>query len=150
MSTDNLQAFMDYAEAFEVSYASDDWSHVEAFLSDDIVWSLRGLPAPHTGPFCGHSDVIGALVKSCNSLDRRFELRDPQPTEIPSNFPGGGIYVPFEVTYSHKDLPPFVLKGMEWDLFSDGKITLHREVFLNAVDMVDYIDQHEQQLLPTR
>jgi hypothetical protein len=150
MSADNLQNFLGYAEAFEISFASDDWSHVEAFFTDDIVWSLSGLPAPHAGPFAGVKNVIGACVKSCNTLDRRFELRDPQATEIPSNFPGGGIYLPFEVTYSHKDLPPFVLKGMEWDFFRDGKIALHREVLLNAVDMLDHINQHNDQLLPQR
>ena len=39
----------------------------------------------------------------------------------------GGAYLKWCVTYTREGLPAFELLGEEWDLFHDGKMTMHHE-----------------------
>jgi hypothetical protein len=62
----------------------------------------------------------------------------------------GGAYLKWCVTYTREGLPAFKLLGEEWDLFHDGKMTMHHEVIHNTAELLKFLSQHDEQLLPAR
>ncbi len=148
MST-NVKAFMEYAEAFEQGFAADDWKLVDHLFAKDIIWSLAGPPPPFSYFARGREKVSAAIKLSVDSFDRRFDQRLPAVIEGPTAFPGGA-YLKWCVTYSRAGLPAFKLLGEEWDLFHDGKMTMHHEVIHNTAELVAFLSQHHEQLLPVR
>jgi hypothetical protein len=149
MSTDqnpnHMQSFIKYAMAFEEAYASDDWKVVDDLLADNISWVVEGVEAPIGGIFFGREPVINAMRSSCNTFDRRFDTRLPATTATPIEIPGG-VYFPFTVTYRHPGLPDAHLNGLEWDFFVDGKLALHREIILNAQEVLAFVETHDAKL----
>jgi hypothetical protein len=148
MGTD-IDAFLVYANAFEDSYAADDWTLVDRLFDKDIVWSLAGPPSPLSYSARGRQAVSVVIKKSVDAFDRRFDLRAPAIVEGPLAIPSG-IYMKWRVTYTRNGLPPFDLLGEEWDLFRDGKMTMHHELIHNTVELNDFLSQHDKTLLPAR
>jgi hypothetical protein len=140
-------AFIAYAEAFEVGFASRDWKPVDDLMTDDVVWSLENMPEPLGGTHVGRGDVLDAIRVSTDSFDRRFDRREPRIVEGPREIPGG-IHITWAVTYERDGLEPFVLLGEEWDLFRDGKLSLHRENIHNMGDALAFMAMHDGALRP--
>jgi ketosteroid isomerase-like protein len=140
-------AFVAYAEAFETGYALRDWKPVDELVTDDVVWSLENMPPPLGGTHVGRTNVIAAIRDSTEHFDRRFDRREPRILEGPREIPGG-IHMTWEVTYSRDGLEPFVLRGEEWDLFRDGRLSLHRENIHNMDEALAYLGRHADALLP--
>lgn len=149
MSGDLVQAFQEYALAFEKSYAADDWSDVAACLAPDVIWALGGAPPPLGGAWQGPEAVLGAIRASVGSFDRRFDAREPRILEGPTVIPGG-VHLSWVVTYRRDGLPPFELVGEEWDFFRDGKLEFHRERIANAAETLAFLQRHAERLLPAR
>ena len=143
-----MKSFLTYAAAFEVAYESDDWSVVDDLLADNISWIVEGVDEPIGGVFFRRGPVIDAMRSSCNAFDRRFDIRIPAATETPITIPGG-VYFPFSVTYKHPGLPDVSLNGLEWDFFVDGKLASHREIILNASEVLAFVAAHDHDLRPT-
>lgn len=74
--------------------------------------------------------------------------RDPQATKGPIPIPGG-IHLEWIVTYTRDGLPPFVLKGEEWDLFRDDRLVMHYELIHNGTEVLEYLRKHDAALLPS-
>jgi hypothetical protein len=143
-----MQSFMGYASAFEVAYESDDWKVVDDLLADNISWIVEGVDAPIGGVFFGRGPVVDAMRFSCNTFDRRFDVRLPAATELPIEIPGG-VYFPFTVTYQHPGLRDVCLNGLEWDFFVDGRLAMHCEIILNAQEVLAFVAKHDTQLRAT-
>jgi hypothetical protein len=143
----HMKSFLTYAAAFEVAYESDDWKVVDDLLTDTISWVVEGVDEPIGGIFFRREAVIEAMRSSCNAFDRRFDVRIPAATETPVVIPGG-VYFPFAVTYQHPGLPDVSLRGLEWDFFVDGKLAMHREIILNADEVLAFVADHDKKLRP--
>jgi hypothetical protein len=64
-----LERFLEYAQAFEKSYADDDWSRLEPYFARDAVYRVVG----STSWDCevkGRKQVIAAMRKFVNEFDR--------------------------------------------------------------------------------
>lgn len=146
MSQDPVELFQNYADAFEVGFATRDWQVVGDLMAEDVTWTTE-LPPPMGGTHVGRDAVIAGVRKSTDGFDRRFDLRMPEITGAPAAFPGG-VYLPWKVTYTRHGLPPFVLIGEEWDLFRDGKMVMHHERFHNARELGAFLQRHHNGLLP--
>lgn len=146
MEHDPIDSFEQYAAAFEAGYETDDWSVVEALMTDDVVWSVGGLPEPVGGVNLGRRSAIAAIDRSVRAWDRRFDVRALGPVE-PVAIPGG-IHMAWAVTFSRDGLPPFVAHGEEWDLFRNGKLAVHHERTDNSAEIYEYLALHEARLLP--
>ena len=144
-----LESFRAYALAFEAGYASDDWKTVDAHLTEDALWVVAGAPPPLGGVSQGREAILRAIKESCDSFDRRFDIRDPRIVHGPTRIPGG-VHFTWVVTYRRHGLPPFELHGEEWDFFRDGKLEFHRERFTNLPEAVEYLKSHSGSLLPAR
>lgn len=144
---DPIAAFVTYADAFEQAYAARDWSLVDRHFDDDVVWSLGGLPAPLNYLARGRDDVSAAIRDSTNHFDRRFDRREPVVTRGPVPIPGG-IHMEWAVTYTRDGLPAFELRGEEWDVFVDGRLAAHHERIHNGAEVLAYMMEHGDALLP--
>ena len=147
--SENLTAFMQYASAFEEGFAADDWHLVDGLFGDDVAWSVGGLPASELFQAQGRDRVAATIKRSVDAFDRRFDGRAPQPSKPPVEIPGG-IHLEWTVTYTRAGLPPFVLRGEEWDLFRDGKLVMHHEQIHNGPEAFAYMTRHHDALLPAR
>jgi len=67
--------FVNYAAAFEKAYASDDWSLVAPFFTDDAVYEAQ-LPVPLGGRFGGRVAILGYFKFVLDNFDRRFASRE--------------------------------------------------------------------------
>jgi hypothetical protein len=144
---EHLMAFMKYATAFEEGFAADDWKRVDVLFDDDVAWAVGGLPTPEPYLAQGRSKVAATIKKSVDGFDRRFDRREPTPTRGPVAIPGG-VHLEWTVTYSRAGLPPFVLRGEEWDLFRDDKLVMHYEQIHNGAEALAYLARHDAALLP--
>ena len=77
-----LQVFMDYAAAFEDTYADDDWSRVTSFFPEDATYEVRG--GPLACKSTGREEVFAGLKKSLDGLDRRCDDRKLELTDGPN------------------------------------------------------------------
>jgi hypothetical protein len=89
MAQNDVAAFLAYAEAFEKSYATDDWSYVDRQTHDDVVWNAAGAPPPFGGTFAGRKDTLAQIQTSVGEFDRRFDARVPKVLTGPTPIPGG-------------------------------------------------------------
>ena len=66
----NLERFQAYANAFEETYADDNWQRLDEFFTADAVYaSGDGTEA------VGRDQVVARLRDGVNGLDRRFTSR---------------------------------------------------------------------------
>ena len=77
-----LQLFMDYAAAFEETYADDNWSRLTPFFADEATYEVRG--GPLACKISGRGEIFAGLKKSLDGLDRRCENRKLEVTEDPT------------------------------------------------------------------
>jgi len=146
--SDPIAAFVKYATAFEQGFAANDWGLVDVHFDDQIVWNVGGLPEPLSYHGRGRKEVSAGIKYSVDSFDRRFDKRDPKATKGPISIPGG-IHLEWIVTYTRDGVPPFVLKGEEWDLFRDGRLVMHYELIHNGTEVLEYLRKHDAALLPS-
>lgn len=146
---ENLQAFMKYATAFEEGFAADDWNLVNVLFDDHVTWAVGGLPSPEPFLAEGRANVSATIKRSVDSFDRRFDRREPMAVKPPTPIPGG-IHLEWRVTYTRAGLPPFELRGEEWDLFRAGKLAMHYEHIHNGAEALAVLAEHDAALLPPR
>ena len=70
-----IPRFAAYAAAFEKAYASDDWSLVEPFFTEDAVYEV-GLAPPLGGRFEGRERILAYFKAVLDHFDRRFASRE--------------------------------------------------------------------------
>ncbi len=119
----NLERFAEYAEAFEETFADDNWERLEQYFTEDAVY------APGDGTEAvGRDNVLKALRDSVNNLDRNFDSRafgdTPPPTED-----GEVVTLIWQLTFGKEGLPDLTISGRELLTYSDGEITRMEDIF---------------------
>ena len=71
----HLERFAAYAAAFEKAYASDDWSLVEPFFTEDAVYEVP-LDPPIGGRFEGRPAILAYFKDVTARFDRHFASRE--------------------------------------------------------------------------
>ena len=142
----HLARFLAYAAAFEKAYESDDWSLIEPFFTDDVVYDSP-LPEPFGGRPEGRAAVIAHLQQSVDQLDRRFESRELEPVGGPIE-EGDTVRIRGRVRYRAAGFPDFVLELEEIAHFEGDRIRRLEDVY--APDQVqailDYARDHGEAL----
>jgi ketosteroid isomerase-like protein len=115
-----VQRFMEYAEAFEAAYASDDWSKLDAYFTEDAVYETVAEP-----PFANRTqgrDAVKAFFKQIvDNFDRRFTSRKVELIEGPTERPGH-VWLRWVSTYTLADAPPLRMEGEEIAEFDGDRI----------------------------
>jgi hypothetical protein len=117
----SIPHFARYAAAFETAYASDDWSHVEPFFTEDAVYEAQ-LPSPLGGRFNGRNAILAYFRRVLDGFDRRFASREVSLVEGPRE-QDGSVWIKGRARYTAPGVPAleFELEETAW-FTGDGRI----------------------------
>jgi hypothetical protein len=124
--------FVEYAAAFEQTYADDDWARLEAYFAEDAIYVVTGGP-PLGGRWEGREQVLEQLRKSVNEMDRKFDERRVEPLGTPT-IGENSFEMSWRGTYTKAGCPPLVLEGTERATFEGNRIRLLEDLIEDGVD----------------
>ncbi len=113
--------FLEYAQAFERAFRTDEWSVVEPFFADGAVYETVAGP-PFGALHQGRAAVLEAFKESLDGFDRRFDAREVQFVEGPEER-DGVVWMSWRVTYRVEGAPALVLEGEERAWFDGDRIS---------------------------
>ena len=142
----SLARFAAYAAAFEKSYASDDWSHVEPFFTEDAVYEVAIGP-PLGGLFEGREAVLAAFQDLVDRFDRRFESREVALLE-PPRAEGDSVWIRGSATYRAAGVPDLVLELEETASFDGDRIRRLEDRYQPSMEKAlrAYLEEHGPKL----
>ena len=115
-----IPRFAAYAAAFEKSYASDDWSLVEPFFTEDAVYAIDVGP-PLGGRFEGRPAILAYFKRILDRFDRRFASRELALLAGPKQT-GDSVWIRGSATYRAPGVPDFTLELEETVTFDGDRI----------------------------
>jgi hypothetical protein len=122
-----LQRFVAYAAAFEKAYASDDWSLVEPFFTEDAVYDA-GLPDLLAGRIEGRDAILAYFRDVLDRFDRRFASRRVELLEGPRENEDA-VWVKGRGVYTATGAPDLAFELEETAHFSGDRIRLLEDVY---------------------
>ena len=145
-----IDRYVAYATAFEEAYASDDWSKLEPFFTEDAVYEFIA-PAPLGGKYEGRAAVLAQFKSSVNGLDRRFDSRAVEALEGPLE-KDGGVWMRWAATYTLGGAPDCRMEGEERAVFAGDRIRRLEDRITDAEAgrAGAYLAQHGAKLKPVK
>jgi len=142
----SIARFQEYAAAFEKAFASEDFAVIEPYFTEDAVYDIPGGP-PFGGRHEGRDAVVGYLKQSVDGFDRRFESRELELLEGPTER-DGEVWIRWAVTYRAGDAPPLRIEGEETARFRGDRIERLTDHFDegSTEKTLAWIREHEKQL----
>jgi hypothetical protein len=113
--------FAKYAAAFEQAYATDDWSLVEPFFTEDAVYEVVGLPPPLGGRSEGRAAILAYFKRVLDGFDRRFASRKVALLEGPRE-QDGSVWIRGSAVYTAPGAPDLSFALEETATFEGGRI----------------------------
>jgi predicted ester cyclase len=144
----SLQAFLEYAQAFEAAHMTDDWSLIEPYFALDAQHTVVEA-GPLTANNQGRTAVVAGLRDAVHTLDRRFDLRIPEVLAGPITR-DDGIWMRFGLTLCRTGLPDLSIEGEHLTSYENGTIARIDEHLLGTggADVAAYLEQHGAALKP--
>jgi ketosteroid isomerase-like protein len=141
-----IPRFAAYAAAFEKSYASDDWSLVEPFFTEDAVYEV-GLEPPMGGSFEGRDQILAYFKQVLDRFDRRFASREIALLEGPKET-GDSVWIRGSATYEAPGVPNLVLVLKEIIRFEGDQICHLEDQYEPAMqkEIAEYLQAHGEKL----
>ena len=136
-----LDRFRAYAAAFETAFATNDWSVLAPYFTPDATSELNG-DSVHGG-----DAIVATLRDAVAMFDRRFDSRQHRIVAGPE-IRDGRVYMKAVVRYERAGLAPLEVIGEEWFTFDGDRIATHVDRVLNVADVMAYLGQHNDALLP--
>jgi hypothetical protein len=103
-----LANFMEYAQAFELTFDDDDWSRLERYFAPDAIYEVRNIA--FACRIEGREAIFRGIKRSLDTFDRKLPKRAIEVTEPPVE-DGDTMTVGMAVTYQKPGAPPLVLRG---------------------------------------
>ena len=146
----NIDRYMAYAAAFEEAYASDNWSKLEPFFTEDAVYEFIA-PSPFGGKYEGRTAVFTQFKNSVNGLDRRFNSRTIEVLEGPSE-KDGTVWVRWAGIYTLAGAPNCRMEGEERAVFAGDRIRRLTDSISDAEAgrLGTYLGEHGAKLKPMK
>jgi hypothetical protein len=141
-----IARFAAYAAAFEKSFASDDWSLVEPFFTEDAVYEID-LDPPIGGRLEGRAAILAYFKRVLDQFDRRFESRELALLEGPKE-EGDSVWIRGSATYRAAGVPAFVLELKEIVTFAGDRIRRLEDEYQPAMkqSLADYLGKYGEKL----
>jgi omega-amidase len=114
------ERYLAYAVAFEQAFASDDWTAVEAFFTEDAVYDVA-LDPPLGGRYEGRAAILAYFKDILDRLDRRFESREGAFLEGP-RADGERVWTRGRVVYRAAGVPDAIVEVEEVAYFDGDRI----------------------------
>jgi len=115
-----IDRYLAYAAAFEDAYASDDWTKLEPFFTEEAVYEFIA-PAPFGGRYEGRAAVLAQFQNSVNGFDRRFGSRAVAVLEGPVE-KDGAVWMRWAAIYTLAGAPDCRIEGEERAEFTGDRI----------------------------
>lgn len=137
-----IPRFVAYAAAFEKSVASDDWSLVAPFFTEDAVYEVA-LGPPIGGRFEGRAAILAYFKDVLDRFDRRFASRELALLEGPKEA-AAAVWIRGSATYRAEGVPEFTLELEETVTFDADRICRLEDRYEPAMQqaMADYLKAH--------
>jgi ketosteroid isomerase-like protein len=116
----SIPRFVAYAADFEKAYASDDWSVVAPWFTEDAVYEVD-LDPPMGGRFSGRDAILAYFKAVLDGFDRRFASREVQLVEGPRES-GDAVWLRGRAIYRAEGVPELSFELEETAHFTDGRI----------------------------
>ena len=113
------EKFLEYVDAFELTFEDDNWQRIEAFFTEDATYTTGEDVAR------GRDAVMAKLRGSIDGLDRRMDGR--APTWEPAQAEGNTVTAPWTMTLSKSGAPDLYFAGVETAVYRDGLIAELRD-----------------------
>ncbi len=141
-----IPRFAAYAAAFEKSVASDDWSHVEPFFTEDAVYEIEIGP-PIGGRFEGRAAILAYFKDVLDRFDRRFASRELALLAGPKET-ADSVWIRGSATYRAPGVPEFVLELEETVTFDGDRICRLEDRYEPAMEQAigEYLKAHGDKL----
>ncbi len=141
-----IPRFAEYASAFERSFASDDWSHVEPFFAKDATYEVT-LDPPMGGRFEGRDAIIDYFRFVLDAFDRRFASREIELIEGPTE-KDGSVWIRGNAIYRSDGVPDLVLTLEETATFDGDLIQRLEDRYEPAMkqELEAYVAEHRDKL----
>ncbi len=115
-----VERFTAYAAAFEDAYASDDWSKLDPFFTEDAVYETLADP-PFGGSIAGREAIKTHFKQICAGFDRRFDSRAVELLTPPVDR-GGAVWFRWAAIYTLAGAPALRMEGEETAVFAGDRI----------------------------
>ena len=141
-----IARFVQYAAAFEKTYDTNDFSLLDDFFTDDIVYETSG-GEPMNSLSEGRAAVYAYLEESLDNLDRLFPTRTPGLLEGPTET-DNTVWFRWTATYSKPGLPDLFIEGEERLVFERDLIRRMEDRFSadTVVRATEYLATHAEAL----
>ncbi len=143
----NIPRFVAYAAAFEQAVESDDWSSLEPFFTEDVVYEV-GLPLLGRARCEGRDELFGWFKQVLDDFDRRFESRTLKLLDGPSETDAGEVSIHGSAIYRAEGAPEFVLTLVETVRFEGDRISYLEDRYSDEMkkECEAYLRAHGKQL----
>ncbi len=138
----SIQRFLEYAAAFEKAFASDDWTLIEPYFADDVVYEVPFDP-PFGGRFEGRRQVVDYLARVTAGFDRRFASREVVPLEGPSA-EGHEVRVTGRAIYRDPRVPELSFDLEERLVYEGDRIARFEDDYSEEMRarLLEYLERH--------
>ena len=131
-SVEPAKRFLEYAAAFEQTFADDDWARLERYFAEDVIYVVTGEP-PLGGRWEGRNRLLEHLCNSLNELDRKFDERRVEPVGTPI-IGENSFEMSWRGTYTRSGCPDLVFEGTERATFEGDRIRLLEDLIEDGAD----------------
>lgn len=143
----NLPRFLAYAAAFEEAIESDDWSRLEPFFTEDVVYEI-GLALLGKTRTEGRDELLAWFKQVLDDFDRRFTSRTLQPEGMPEEDANGEVKIAGAAHYTAEGAPDFTLRLVEVARFEGDRIAYLEDRYSDEMkkEAADYLRNHGERL----
>jgi len=145
-----VERFQAYADAFEQAYASDDWSALDPYFTDDAVYETIAEP-PFGNRIQGREVLKAHFQAMVGGFDRRFDSRTVEVVGQPVER-DGSVWFRWIATYTLAGAPALRMDGEETLLFEGNRIQRleDRIPSTSAAQTLQYMAEHADKLKPVK
>lgn len=119
----NIQErYLEYAEAFEVTFKDNDWSRLERYFTKEATYDSGDGEAAH-----GRAALMAKLEGAIDGLDRQMDTRALDFSAPTAS--GDTVCVDWTVVYTKAGVPDLQIGGKEYARFEGERIAELRDEF---------------------
>jgi hypothetical protein len=126
-----IPRFAAYAAAFERAYESNEWSEVEDFLGEDVVYEI-GMPLLGDAVREGRDEVLAWFPDVLDRFDRQFDSRELELLDGPTE-KDDEVWILGAATYRSEGFPDLVLELEETIRFEGDDIVHLVDLYTDEV-----------------
>ena len=140
---DLVARYTEYVDAFEETFADENWDRLDQYFTEDAVYHVPGDP-PFAGTWEGRSTLLDHIRESVNGFDRLFDERVPVEITDGPRSNGGQVEIGWKATYPKAGAPDLVIEGTEHATFEGDRIARLEDRFAqgSAKRVGEYMEKY--------